>query len=137
MAGDLDGDGDMDIAATDYVNGIVLWYENDSAGNCAPCAGCGHGGRIPGVCGDVDGDGDTDLLVGGYLADTFAWYRNDGNGAPVRQNIDTNSDGAHSIITADVDRDGDADLVTASQDAGIVAWYENDGGRTFTARGGR
>ena len=135
VAGDLDSDGDMDIAATDYVNGIVPWYENDGAGNFTRhVLDDALEGAYPASVGDVDGDGDTDLLVAGYLADTFVWYRNDGNGAPVRQDIDTTADGAHSIITADVDLDGDADLVTASQDAGIVAWYENDGAQNFTAR---
>jgi hypothetical protein len=29
LGADLDGDGDMDITATDYDNGRVVWYENE------------------------------------------------------------------------------------------------------------
>lgn len=135
VGGDFDGDGDVDLAATDYVDGAVLWYENDGALSfTARVLDDALPGAYPAGTGDVDGDGDTDILAGGYLGDTFVWYRNDGGGALVRQDVDTEADGAHSIITADVDDDGDMDLVTTSQDAGTVGWYENDGTAAFTRR---
>lgn len=132
LGADLDNDGDMDIAATDYENGRVLWYENEGGDFTERLLDGALEGAYPAAIGDVDGDGDADVLAAGYLADTFVWYRNDGGGRLTRVDIDTNSDGAHSIVAVDMDGDGDNDLVTSSQDGGFIAWYENDGAQNFT-----
>ena len=132
VAADLEGDGDMDMVATNYVDGEIYWYENDGTGEFMKrVLDANLEGAYPAHVGDLDGDGDPDILAAGYLADTFAWYRNDGGGNFTRINIDTKSDGAHSIITNDLDQDGDVDLVTSSQDAATIAWYENDGAQNF------
>ncbi len=131
LGADLDGDGDMDIAATDYEKGRMLWYENDGGDFIERLLDGDLAGAYPAAVGDVDGDGDTDVLAAGYLADTFVWYRADGGGNFTRFEIDTESDGAHSIVPVDLDQDGDIDLVTSSQDAGTIAWYENDGAQNF------
>jgi len=133
VAADLDGDGDMDIAATETGGQSVFWYENDGNGHFTKWLLDGNLlGVYPASVGDVDSDGDADVLAAGYSADTFVWYRNDGGGNFVRKDVDTASDGAHSIVTADMDDDGDTDLVTSSQDANTIAWYENDGAENFT-----
>ena len=131
LGADLDGDGDMDITATDYDNGRVVWYENENGNYTERVLDDDLEGAYPASIADVDGDGDADVLAAGYLADTFVWYRNDGGGNLVRIDIDTASDGAHSIVGVDMDGDGDTDLVTSSQDGGFIAWYENDGAQNF------
>ena len=132
VAADLDGDGDIDMVATNYVNGEVYWYENDGTGEFTKrVLDANLEGAYPASVGDVDGDGDPDIFAAGYKADTFVWYRNDGGGNFTRINIDTKTDGPHSIVTSDLDQDGDMDLVTSSQDAGTIAWYRNDGTNTF------
>lgn len=132
LGADLDGDGDMDITATDYDNGRVVWYENEDGSYTERVLDGDLEGAYPASIADVDGDGDADVLAAGYLADTFVWYRNDGGGNLTRIDIDTASDGAHSIVGVDMDGDGDIDLVTSSQDGGFIAWYENDGAQNFT-----
>lgn len=135
LAADLDGDGDIDAAATDYVDGVIPWYENDGAGNfTVRLLEDSLAGAYPSHVDDVDGDGDADVLAGGYLADTYTWYRQEGGGAFTRFAIDNAADGAHSIITIDLDGDGDADLLTADQDAGAINWYENDSMENFSRR---
>jgi len=132
IAADLDGDGDNDVAATDYGNGRVDWLENDGSGNFTKRElDPDLEGAYPAHIGDVDLDGDPDVFIGGYLADIFAWYRNDGGGSFTRIDIDTEADGAHSLVTGDLDDDGDIDLVTSWQDAATIAWYENDGSQNF------
>jgi VCBS repeat-containing protein len=131
LGADLDGDGDMDITATDYENGRMLWYENDGGDFTERLLDGDLAGAYPAAVGDVDGDGDADVLAAGYLADTFVWYRADHGGNFTRFDIDTESDGAHSIVPVDLDQDGDIDLITSSQDAGTIAWYENDGAQNF------
>ncbi len=133
QAADFDGDGDLDMVTTNYLDGIVYWYENDGQGKFINHdLDANLEGAYPSNVGDVDGDGDIDIMAGGYLSDTFVWYENDGNANFTRRIIDTQADGAHSILTIDLDGDGDNDFVTTSQDAGNVAWYENDGAQNFT-----
>jgi hypothetical protein len=134
VAADFDQDGDMDVAATDYIDGAVLWYQNDGQGGFVNKVLDGDlEGAYPSHVADVDLDGRMDVLAGGYLSHTFAWYHNDGGGAFTRYDIDTAAMGAHSIVTSDMDEDGDIDFVTATQDEySTIAWYENDGAQNFT-----
>jgi hypothetical protein len=134
-AADLNGDGWLDVVATDYNNDSIYWYENTGAGGFVRrVLDANLDGAYPAHLADLDLDGDMDVLAGGYLADTFAWYENNGAGSFVRRNIDTAANGAHSIVNGDMDGDGDQDLLTTFQDAGITAWYENDGSMNFTRR---
>ena len=131
IAADLDGDDDIDLAATDYFNHAVYWYRNDNGNYAKQVLDGNLEGAYPLHLGDVDGDGDPDVLSGGYQGDLFVWYQNSGGGSFVRRVIDSRTNGPHSIVTGDVDRDGDVDLVTSSQDAGTIAWYANDGTNNF------
>jgi hypothetical protein len=132
-AADFSGDGEIDLVATDFVDGMVFWYENDGAGGFVTrVLDADLLGAYPVGVGDVDGDGDTDVMAAGYLADTFRWYESDGAGGFTPHDIDTASDGPHSIVTGDIDGDGDIDLLTSSQPANRIAWYENDGANNYT-----
>ena len=81
MAADLDGDGDLDVVATDFIDGIVFWYENDGVGGFVThVLDANLAGAYPSNIADVDLDGDIDVLACGYLADTVVLYQNDGSG---------------------------------------------------------
>ena len=85
LGADFDGDNDVDIVATDYVNGEVLWYQNEGGGRFSTkLLDANLAGAYPASVGDVDKDGDVDVMAGGYLADTFAWYQNNGSGSFTR-----------------------------------------------------
>ncbi len=133
VTADLDGDGDLDAVATDYVAGAVYWYENDGSQNfVAHVLDGGLTGAYPAAVADLDLDNDMDVLATGYLADTVVWYENDGAGNFSRHDVDTAADGAHSVVAVDLDQDGDRDLLTTNQDEGAIVWYENDGLLNFT-----
>ena len=132
ITGDFDADGDLDIAATDFVAGKVRWFENDGTLNFIPHdLDTNLAGAYPASVADLDQDGDTDILAAGYLADTIVWYENLGAGAFARHDVDTTADGAHSVVAWDPDNDGDLDLLATNQDEGAVLWYENDGSLGF------
>ena len=149
---DLDGDGDLDVAASSWRMGNQFaWFENQGT----PCLGpptqlCFEEGREwpkhlveANVAetrtirtADFDGDGDEDLLGTAAGDGLVLWYENSGVPASVpwkRRVIDTSNRPMHGE-PADLDGDGDMDVVMALGMGGArgrkvnhqVVWYEND-----------
>ena len=134
---DLDGDGDLDVAATAWngINDRVIWFEND--GNY-PINWTEHVittnvDRPSSVqSADLDGDGDLDLVSSLEYDDRIEWYENDGN-YPINwftRTIANGANGARYVHPVDLDQDGDMDVIAAMSVDDRVAWYENDGNST-------
>jgi hypothetical protein len=141
FAGDMDGDGDLDVLSASGQDDKIAWYENtDGAGSFGSqqVISAAADGAISVFAGDLDADGDADVLFASVLDDKIAWYENtDGAGsfAPTPQVISTAADGARSVFAADVDGDGDLDVLSASREDDKIAWYENtDGAGSFGAQ---
>ena len=68
--GDFDGDGDLDVAATDPVNGEIMWFSNEGgdASDWSPheVSEGAEGASSLGI-GDVDRDGDLDVVSGNSI----------------------------------------------------------------------
>jgi poly(3-hydroxybutyrate) depolymerase len=133
-AGDLDGDGDNDVAIAVYGSNTVSWYQNDGAGNfgSARIITSNAAGAITLFIIDLDADGDNDVLSASELDDKIAWYENGGSGNFTTHNIATDADGARWVYARDLDMDGDIDVFSASRHDDKIAWYENDGAQNFT-----
>jgi hypothetical protein len=128
VAADIDGDGDMDVAAAYLFADVVAWFENtDGSGSfsnekiivaSAPGVNDVHPA-------DLDGDGDVDLLYSPGDADVVNWIENtDGAGTFSSPKEITNLvRDPRSIATADVNQDGLLDVITASYDDDEIAWY--------------
>jgi hypothetical protein len=141
--GDVDNDGDLDLAAAGVTGSAVITkvYENDGAGGFSEFPGL----NLTGVyyCslawGDADNDGDLDLAVAGRLMNSAGYitkvYENDGAGGfsefpgPSMIGVDW-----CSLAWGDADNDGDLDLAVAglAVSAGITKVYENDGAGAFS-----
>lgn len=146
FAGDLDGDGDIDMA-TSSPDGHprvsnIYWYRNDGSEDfeAIPISESLLRGRsITGV--DLDGDTDIDLLAidsnGSPTGNIIVWYENDGVGGFAEQDI-ISSRGLNAFHAADLDGDGDVDLASTAYyrtSAGAfpeVAWYRNEGNMFFS-----
>ena len=140
---DLDGDGDLDVAASSWILGNQFsWFENDST----PADGPWKKHLVEGdvaetraiLAADIDGDGDPDLVGSASAAHLLVWYENSGRPAAQpwkRHVIDDKSRRPIHGQTVDMDGDGDIDVLMAfGSDARgdpevvhRVAWYENDG----------
>lgn len=136
--GDVDGDGDLDIAvAKNY--GSSLLYINDGSGNFdnGTVLNTGSGTVSTMDMGDVDGDGYADIVVGKYLSDN-ALLLSDGEGgfqAPIDLPAPTGQPRqAQYIDIGDIEGDGDIDIIVANDgngSRGIDTFYRNNSNQGF------
>lgn len=135
--GDLDGDGDLDIAATQGNGDQVVWLENEgAAGFGTPqvvTTAVDEPRRVLVV--DVDGDGDLDIVSTSVRDDRLAWYPNDGAGVFGTQRlISTAADRVIGVAAGDLNGDGILDLVTASDGDKEVSYFQGNGGGLFASQ---
>jgi hypothetical protein len=130
--GDIDGDGDVDIAATK--SGEPVWFENlDGKGNF------GGEQRIEGVPSDaamlvhdLDNDGRAELLA--VNRGTLNSYAYETPGAPwrfVRAVLQWPGEPSGQLLAGDLDGDGDQDLAFSS--AVVFSWFERLDAVSFAA----
>jgi hypothetical protein len=147
-AGDLDGDGDLDLAVAQfgYDQGETRWLENQGGWRFASHLLQHLSGPINADIADVDGDGDLDIvsLVSQEWEEIYAFV-NDGRGGFTPRRIfgASNEDFGSSWITlVDLDKDRDIDVLYSNGDAfdyappkgrrwNGVQWLENQGNVTF------
>jgi hypothetical protein len=150
QAGDLDGDGDADLAVAvfGYHRGEILWLENRGGKFRDHLLFATQGpSHVP--LADFDGDGDLDVaaLVSQEHEEVWA-FENRGKGqyAPMRIYESPNFDlGGAGLVVSDLDRDGKPDLLLTAGDNLEVnshypqpwhgcLWLANRGAWKFEAR---
>jgi len=129
---DVDGDGYLDVLATDGVNSKVVWYKNvDGLGTFGSQQIVSNNLENTQyvTAADIDGDGDMDVLATALFIDLVVWYENlDGLGTFGQQIVIANLDLPKMAIAKDVDGDGDLDVLIASKYDNKLTWYENTDG---------
>ena len=135
-AGDIDGDGDIDVIGASIIDNDVLWWRNDNGNPVSwnkQDIDLNYYGAHRVDTADINGDGKLDVVGAAYLGHTIAWWKNDG-GNPIvwtRQIIEYNFINACIAYASDMDGDGDLDIIGTSQGNNKVALWLNDGGDTI------
>jgi hypothetical protein len=139
---DLDGDGDLDAAASAWTGNHFAWFENPGQHPAAK-EWAKHlvDEKVAETrtmrAADFNGDGKVDLLGTARVDNLTAWYENPGRADRPwpRRVIDKDSPQPTHGEPVDVDGDGDADVLMAlgmlagggEADTHRVVWYENVG----------
>jgi hypothetical protein len=129
--GDIDGDGDNDIAAAIFGQRQVVWYEYDNSEWNKHLVD-NNLGAVGLFIIDLDKDGKNDIVAAGFASNAVKWYKNSGE-TPVGWTgnvIDNSLSGSEWVYVADIDGDDDLDVVATGSTGDCVVWYENDGSCT-------
>jgi tetratricopeptide (TPR) repeat protein/mono/diheme cytochrome c family protein len=127
--GDLDGDGDIDLAVSQfgYVQGEVQWLENLGQWNFKRHHLMDRSGAIHGPIADIDNDGDLDIVVlFSQEWETVQAFVNDGAGhfTPIVLHDVADADYSSSGLSmGDIDGDGDQDIAWTNGDAFVSVGY--------------
>src|SRR5690606_15060847 len=130
-AGDVDGDGDLDILGTASAAQTIAWWEN-TAGDGSAWTQHTVTNTLAGAtlmhAADLDGDCDLDVLGTADTANTIAWGENTaGDGSAWTQHILSSAFlYTRSVYAADLDGDGDLDVLGTAISANTIAWWENE-----------
>ncbi|MBP7962693.1 MAG: VCBS repeat-containing protein [Caldilineaceae bacterium] len=130
--GDLDGDGDLDIASAGLDN-VKIWENNgtpfdgawigQTVGSHTDVVGAVAVEAV--AVGDLDGDGDLDIVSGGFDNNVRIWL-NDGTpfdaGAWASRIFDGHTSAVMAVAVGDLDGDGNLDILSGGQDLKVMAW---------------
>ena len=134
--GDLDGDGDLDLALTWIDYGVasevqVVWNQG-AAGWSAPVtlSAAPLTTRFVKVR-DCDGDGDLDVLALAHAPARLEWWKQEAGALVPQGTIDCLSEIPLDHEVGDLDGDGIPDLVTGGFNSQTVEWHRGLGGGAF------
>jgi hypothetical protein len=132
--GDLDSDGDLDLAAgnASEVNQV---YRNEGGASFALVWESTADSKFTSsvAWGDMDGDGDLDLAFGNSNSVVNQIYRNESTQSfPVAWESTGDAQWTESIAWGDMDGDGDLDLAFANYGSAANQVYRNDGPGSFS-----
>lgn len=129
-AGDIDGDGDLDIAGTTFFDDNIRWWENTD--------GAGTGWSVHTISStlvrprsvalaDINQDGLLDAVTTGYISEVVRVYFNGNDGQSwAAHTFDDAFVGAEQVVAVDLDGDGDLDLSACGRNGQTVAWWPNE-----------
>jgi len=131
---DIDGDGDLDIAAAIRLDNVLAWYENDGTGINWTLHSFGAESLIDGAAvrlGDLDRDGDIDLVASSQSGDDLWVWENRGAGLSwFGGKMEDSLDSPWALALADINSDGKTDIIAAAGGtADRVCWYAEVGGQ--------
>ncbi len=136
---DLDGDGELELAASGWrIGNQFCWFKRRNGKWERHFIDQDMGETRAIRAADFDRDGRIDLLGTACTGNQVVWYRNRGDetGLKWQKYVIDEARGPYQGHPADVDGDGKTDVVMAFCDrqdhTGSIVWYENDGSAEAT-----
>jgi hypothetical protein len=135
FGGDLDGDGNPDLAApNEGTDDFSIWLNPLGTGQLGPRSD--HGvGMTPSSCfgEDFDNDGDLDLATADIGSGTMSVALNHGDGTFAPSTAYAAGTTTRQVFGGDFDGDNDVDLAATSRSTDQLFLYYNDGTGSFVA----
>ena len=125
-AGDIDGDGDIDVLATDGNNGYLIALFNDGTQNFTRQV---IDSNLPGAdnvnIADMNNDGIIDIVASSWSnSSTDGIYVYDGSNGYSKNTIAKNIYGGAGFVICDIDSDGDNDAVACfNKDQKVIQFF--------------
>src|SRR4029079_1310454 len=128
VAGDIDGDSDVDLVVVNSFDRTFSVLKNNGAGAFTVTETRALGFSFGGLAlGDLDGDGDLDLVsVGSGTTKEFSVFLNTGGSFTLSRDY-TVPGVPRAVVLAQLDGDGALDVAVASSDDGSVSILWNTG----------
>lgn len=129
---DLDGDGNLDILATELNvttgTGNFYWYEFNGSGFTETLMTTSIGNPSSAKVKDLDDDGLGDIVLSSGTSgagNDIVWFKNNGSGFNPELVIDATQSQAYVFTVNDFDNDGDLDIASNAYNNDDLNWFEN------------
>lgn len=126
VAGDIDADGDPDIAVANSTSNRASILRNNAGVLAGPVNLSTDPFTLSVDYADFDGDGDLDLITSSYSGD-WRLFLNNGAGTFAFDREFDASVASSCAIPLDIDNDRDLDIALVDEEADTIQIYKNDG----------
>jgi hypothetical protein len=133
-AGDMDGDGHLDLVVGNLNGGMISVFHNQGDGTFAPQVTYKNFEPHAVALGDFDGDGRLDVVASNGNVSTLTVFRNVGGGKLDGGTIYAVGGYPNAIALADFDGDGHLDIASANNTGASVSILRNLGDGTFASQ---